>query len=126
MQTIVSYSDDIDKAIVAHGQWKQRLLSAITKGTSEFSVAQVQVDNRCDFGKWFYGLPDAVRETEHGKTVQRLHASFHAEAARILELALQGRIAEAEKSMEPGLPYARLTGQLVIALTNWKQIIGKS
>jgi hypothetical protein len=53
--------DEIDQAIVAHGLWKQRLLSAVTQSANVFQLAQVQVNNGCDFGKWFYGLPSRPR-----------------------------------------------------------------
>jgi hypothetical protein len=120
----MGYNEDIDNAIAAHGLWKQRLHSAITKGAHIFSLAQVQVDNGCDFGKWFYGLPAALQETGQGKAIQGLHASFHTEAARILILALDGHVAEAEKALESGSVYARLSAQLTLALTEWKQTIG--
>jgi len=119
----MGYGEEIDRAVAAHGQWKKRLLSAVTLGVSEFSVAQVQADNRCDFGKWFYGLPATLRETEQGKAIQSLHASFHIEAARILDLALKGRAEEAKKALEPGSPYTHLSGQLTMALTRWKSTI---
>jgi hypothetical protein len=121
----MAYSDEIDKAIAAHGMWKQRLLEAITSGSSEFGVGQIQVDNRCDFGKWFYGLPPALRETDQDQKIQKLHAAFHREAARVLDLALKGRKDEAMQALSPGNPYARLTGQLTIALTQWKQILSQ-
>ena len=122
----MGYNEEIDKAIAAHGQWKKRLHSAVAEGASVFRVAQVQVDNGCDFGKWFYGLPNALRETEQGQAIQQMHGAFHVEAARILKLALNGAVAEAEKALEPGAAYAHLSGQLTIALTRWKQTIGQS
>ena len=41
----------IKSAIGAHGMWKVRLDQAIEKGSSEYTVAGVQVDNQCAFGK---------------------------------------------------------------------------
>ena len=121
----MGYSEDIDKAIAAHSLWKLRLHSAVTKGASVFRLAQVQVDNGCDFGRWFYGLPEALQETEPGKTIQNLHAAFHTEAARILQMALNEHVAEAEQALAPGSLYAQLSEQLTAALAQWKATIGK-
>jgi hypothetical protein len=121
----MGYSEEIDQAIAAHGLWKQRLHSAVTKGASVFRLAQVQVDNGCDFGKWFYDLPEAVQETEPGQSIRQLHAAFHMEAARILLLALNGHVAEAEQALAPGNLYARLSEQLTMALTGWKRTISQ-
>lgn len=121
-----NYSEDIDKAIAEHALWKQRLRTAIATGQREFNVAQVRLDNRCEFGKWFYGLPVTLRATEQGKRIQAFHTKFHAEVARILDLLPQGRKEEALKAIARGSQYASISAQLVIALTQWKQTIGKA
>ena len=120
----MSYGYEISKAITAHGQWKQRLVLAIARGTSELTVGQVQSDTRCEFGQWFYALPAALRDSKQGKNIRDLHAAFHTEAGAILALALSGRAAQAEKALEPGGAYTRLSGQMVTALTQWKQELG--
>lgn len=117
----MSHKEEIDKATIAHGMWKKRLLSAIEDGASEFRVEDVQVDNRCDFGKWFYGLPAELRETDKGRNIQKLHASFHTEAAKVLETALKGRKDEAMKALGLQSQFAGLSGQLAMALIQWKQ-----
>ncbi len=119
----MAYSDEINKAISAHAKWKYRLQDAITTGKSEISVEQAAADNRCDFGKWFYSLPVSAREGEEGKKIQKLHAAFHAETARILGLALKGSGAEATKAMDLGSKYMTYTGELSLALTGWKQTL---
>jgi hypothetical protein len=119
----MSYKEDIDKAIIAHGQWKQRLMTAVTTGKSEFSVEKVRVDNLCDFGKWFFSLPAALKETDHGKKVHDLHARFHQEAARILEKALSGKAEEAQRDLSSGSLYTQISGQLTISLNRWKETI---
>ena len=116
----MAYSKEIDQAIAAHHLWKQHFDSAITKGASIFRLAQVELDHVCDFGQWFYGLPAAVQETEQGQAIRQLHAAFHTEAARILLLALDEHVAEAEQALEPGRLYAQLSEQLISAMNEWK------
>jgi hypothetical protein len=113
---MTDYSEQITKALTAHGAWKHRLNQAIAAGTSEFTVVQTQADNRCDFGRWLYSLPADLRSTNLAINIQRLHAAFHAEAARILDLALRGQKQEALKALESSGAYSHTSGQLVLAL----------
>ncbi len=111
--------EQIKNALAAHGAWKARLKRAIETGRSEFSGAQVSVDNRCDFGKWLYGLPAEVQNGRMWKDVQQTHAEFHREAGRILTLALGGAKAEALAALDVNSTYGQLTGKLVILLNRW-------
>lgn len=115
--------EDIDKALNAHGAWRQRLITVIATGNSDVNVAQVQVDNGCAFGKWFYGLPAASRAGDVCAKIQNLHADFHKEAARILGLALGGKKAEAEKAMAFGGVFMDISGKLSLALNQWKSSV---
>ncbi len=119
----MSNQEDIDKALIAHGAWKQRLNAAIESGSSQFQVSQVREDNRCDFGKWFYSLPAEIRETDIGRKIQKIHAEFHVEAARILDLALKGKKEEALRALSSESRYVSISGQLTLALKHWKQSI---
>ncbi len=119
----MSHEPDIDKAIAAHDAWKRRLLSAVSSGSSEFSPDLVRLESRCDFGKWFFGLPAEIRDTEQARKIRQLHAAFHAEAARILSLALEGRRDEAMRSLSSESQYASLSRQLALVLGDWKQQI---
>lgn len=47
----MGYKEDIDKALNGHGAWRQRLMTVIATGNSDVQVAQIQVDNACNFGK---------------------------------------------------------------------------
>jgi methyl-accepting chemotaxis protein len=118
-----NYSEQISKALLAHGAWKQRLNSAVVARSSEFTPAQVGLDNRCDFGRWFYSLPAELRATEIAGKVQKLHAEFHGEAARVLSLALQGEKDQALKALGFGEKYSLVSGQLAMALKQWEKLI---
>lgn len=107
----------ITKAISAHGMWKQRLRQAVTTGHSEWDPGTVRVDNQCDLGKWLYG--EAAHWFSNDpciENVRTLHAEFHREAARVLELALTGNRTEAEQAIGLGSPYSRVSATLVRAL----------
>jgi hypothetical protein len=119
----MGYKADIEKALNGHGAWRQRLITAIEQGTSEFQVANITPDNRCDFGKWFYSLPADVRSQALCQKVQKLHADFHTEAAKILNLAVTGKKAEATGLMAFGGRYMDISGKLTLALNQWKMSV---
>jgi methyl-accepting chemotaxis protein len=110
-----------DRAIAAHAKWKYRLFRAIDTGTSEWTVAQVRLDTRCDFGAWLTSLPLSERLSERWKKVQSLHAEFHAAASEVLELALAGRKEEATAAIALGSRFATISAELTLALTDWKE-----
>jgi methyl-accepting chemotaxis protein len=112
---------EITKAIAAHGMWKTRLMDAIDTGKSEFSADVAGLDDRCDFGKWLYGLTTADRSEEHWKKIQQLHAAFHKEASRVLALAVAGRGQEAKAELAAGSTFSTASAQLTVALMDWKK-----
>ena len=91
-------TDALDRAVVVHAKWKYRLMDAIDSGRSESRVADVRLNDACDFGKWLASLPLTERLTGHYKQVLSLHAEFHLLASNILELALSGQTGEATVS----------------------------
>ena len=112
--------EEIMNAVGAHGVWKMRLKSAIESGKSQFQVATVQKDNQCDFGKWLHSLQATAQTSEHYKKVRQLHSEFHREAAHVLDLALNGKKADAEKSVTAGGAFFRLSSELTAGLMSWK------
>jgi hypothetical protein len=114
------HSEEIINAIGVHGNWKQRLRRAIETGNSDFTVDKLKVDNQCDFGKWLHSLSSDEKNSSHWHNIQQLHAKFHIEAARLLELAIQGKPQEAQDAMLVGSDFARLSGQLTMAMVKWK------
>ncbi|MET1255541.1 CZB domain-containing protein [Aliikangiella maris] len=66
----MSTYDEISKAIAAHGQWKQKLRTAIDTGECESTPERVKQDNNCSFGKWLHERIDlAAKESPHLDTL---------------------------------------------------------
>ncbi len=122
----MSLADQINKAIGAHGMWKQRLRSAIDSGKSEFTVADVGKDNLCEFGKWLYGtsLSAADKTSAEYKAVRDLHARFHQCAAKVLSCALAGNRAAAEASLGNDGEFTTASAELTRAMMGWKAKAG--
>lgn len=117
--------ETLNQAIAAHGLWKQRLREAIKTGKSEWTIEQVGVDNHCVFGKWLYSLTQKDQQEKECKSVKELHAHFHREAARVLELALSGKIQEAEKALSVTSAFAQASSALTLAMIHWRETLSK-
>jgi hypothetical protein len=115
----MSAGKEIQKALLAHRRWKNRIEKAIATGRSTFKIENVKADNRCKFSTWLYALPDQT--TEEWKRVQRLHALFHEEAARVLELALRGQKDEAKQAISLTSHYCDLSVKMTNALLALKK-----
>jgi hypothetical protein len=112
----------IDAAVAAHGQWITRLRRAIEDHASEITPQAARVDNQCAFGKWLYGsFPAGLRDTPAFEEIRRAHAEFHVKAAAILELAVAGKRADAERLMAPSGEFMMLSGGLALKLNALKR-----
>ena len=112
--------EEIVAAILAHGQWKARLITAIETGKSDFTPDNVKVDDKCAFGKWFHSLSGEDLKSPYYNEVKELHAKFHQIAARILDLAITGKKEEAQTAMGPTSEYMEISTQLILTLGRWK------
>lgn len=110
----------IDKAIAAHGMWKQRLLKAINTGHSEYTPENIDPDDRCEFGKWLYSLSEKEKASVDWNQVRSNHAEFHHQAAAVLRLALDGKPEAARQKVEQGGSYDNTSSKLTSAMMTWK------
>jgi len=115
---------EIDKAISAHGMWKQKLRNAIETGKSESTPDKVSQDNNCSFGKWLHERIDPVaKSSPFYAEVLDLHAAFHKEAGSILEHALKGEKEQANKLMGLGENFAKCSGALTRKMKEWQNTL---
>lgn len=115
-------NENIDKAIAAHGAWKERLSNTIASGTSDFDPEVVKLPDQCEFGKWLYGndISAEAKGGEYYPKCEDLHAKFHVEAGKILSSALQGNKAEAEALMSDDSEFTTTSSTLIDLLGEWK------
>ena len=113
----------LDKAIAAHAGWKTRLRTAASSGKFDGTADNVKVDDECEFGKWLYGseLSTAEKQTEHYRTVKQLHAKFHQDAAKVVDLAISGHKDEAEKALGIGGSHTKSSTALTQAMVKWRE-----
>jgi hypothetical protein len=113
-------AEQITVAIGAHGQWKSRLKTAIDTGRSDISPVVVRDDHRCPFGCWLHALPAPYCTSEYFRQVRALHATFHQEAAAVLEIALAGNQAAAHERISFSSPFAAASAKLTSAMVRWR------
>ncbi len=118
----MTHKDQINEAIASHGLWKFRLKKAIEAGESDWTVPELRRDDACEFGAWLGSLPPAEQGSDHCRTVRDLHAQIHAEAANVLQLAIDGRKEDAEAAIRFGSPFAVLSAKLTSAMTAWRDV----
>lgn len=110
-----------EHAIAAHAKWKYRLFQAINTGKSEWTVAGIRADDRCDFGDWLEHLPVAKRTAERYSRVKSLHTEFHKAASEVLALALSGKKEEAQVAVSLGSRFTVVSTNLTMALSEWSE-----
>jgi len=108
----------IDDIIYAHSLWKLRLKQAISAGNSEFDVDTVRDFHICVFGQFLDSAE--AKQLPNYQVINTLHQAFHAEAADILQLALNGLTQQAQQRMQSGSEFMQLTTQLVNHLADMK------
>jgi methyl-accepting chemotaxis protein len=93
-----SQAEAMAAALEAHEAWNAKLRQAIETGNCPTSAEQAGRDDACTFGKWLHGNPSFQRQhPEQWQKVHDLHEQFHRLAAGVLECALSGRKADAER-----------------------------
>lgn len=126
MQTGVLSSADqsalkqqITAAIAAHHAWMGRLKTAADYGRSSVDVATTQREDACPIGQWLTrDISPALRARPLYERTRTLHASFHREAARVLDLGLK-RDERAKTELADGGQFARVAGELRRTLYDW-------
>jgi len=118
-------ADLLEKAIEAHASWTARLRCAVGTGKFDVPASTVKMDNQCDFGKWLNGsdLTAAEKQTENYRAVKQLHAQFHQEAGRVIELATSGQKDAAEAAIGMGGSYSKSSTKLTEAVVRWRQAL---
>lgn len=116
---------DIDKAIAAHENWKQRLQDYLDgKSTEELKPEVVCLDDRCDLGKWLHG-PGKMRLGGYPafSVLVARHQYFHAQASSVVALAQAGQKDKATQTL--GSSYRYASNQVVLLLKELKRGLGR-
>ncbi|HAI69602.1 MAG TPA: hypothetical protein DCM38_09230 [Gammaproteobacteria bacterium] len=103
------------QAIVVHTAWKKRLREIIDSGKSEYDIDA----EHCQFGQWLKEQADILNTYEHYQPVIHLHNEFHYEAENIIQLAINGKVKEANTAVGYGNHFDHISQELVKNLIAW-------
>lgn len=102
-------------AIEAHAAWRERLATAITARGEGLDLRVVAADDQCELGRLLHRLGEAG-----GPALAELkaeHARFHQHAARIVQMAKDGRVLAAQRALQG--EYEAISGELMHLLHDW-------
>lgn len=110
MTSLTSFDANVRvAAIAAHAAWRERLAAAIAAGGAGLDPTAVAADDQCELGRMLLRLGDAVGEPL--AELRTEHARFHRHAARIVQMAKDGRVAAAQRALEG--EYEAISGELM-------------
>ena len=117
----MAHNAELMKAIGCHGQWKMKLRTAIECGKIETPVETIRNSDACEFGKWVRSFKETdPSDAEFLPKIRTLHAEFHKIAAKVAELAVQGKQKEAVAFLDEGGGFINASSSLTEAIMAWK------
>ncbi|MGA2451334.1 MAG: CZB domain-containing protein [Polyangiaceae bacterium] len=90
-----------EKAIAAHGLWKQKMRKCIA-GELKLDPLEVEKPNACDFGKWLETEGRTELKPGDFSAIHAAHANFHRVAAVAVRDHESGRTLAVQGSLEIG------------------------
>jgi methyl-accepting chemotaxis protein len=113
---------NLDNAILAHYEWKNKLKAAIT-AKAQLDAATISLDNCCEFGKWLYGDGGKQygKKPEFTSLLQK-HKTFHAEAGKVAAVINARRYDDAGKMIETNSPFGTASVGVGVAVNALKRV----
>jgi len=112
-----------EQAVTAHEEWRGAFERAVRNGGGGLRVEVVRMDNLCPLHAWLDGEGEqAVSNLTASGMLREVHAEFHLAAAKVLSLALEGRVPEAVAAMCQDAQYGQWSGILGPALRRYAEM----
>jgi Chemoreceptor zinc-binding domain len=115
---------DIDKAILSHRNWKERLRPYLANPDGSLSASEIAQDQRCELGKWIAEAGKTHGNAPEFQTLRSEHARFHKAAAAVVEKANGGHSVGEETLLGSHSEFASASSAVVSALMAWKTKMG--
>jgi hypothetical protein len=114
----------IDRAIEAHAGWKATFKAVLHSEVPPVDPADVERDDRCDFGVWLATLPTEIAMDPLAVAVGVRHRVFHETAGEVARLIARGEM-DAVRTLldDPAGRYLRATSDVIIALARWRNSV---
>lgn len=112
---------DFDKAIDVHVQWKDKLAAYIANPDRSLKSATVELDDRCELGKWLHGEGRKNCKLPEFEKVVSDHARFHKAAGDIIRKADSRQLTKGEVALGAKSEYATISNAVVGSLLRLKR-----
>lgn len=117
---------DLDRAVLAHSQWKKRLKDHINgQGQIEAAVlAQLGKDDQCELGVWLYGEGRKHIGLAAFTDLKDKHAKFHISAASVVRGAHTLSQGQALELIDPfKSEFGRASSDVINAISTLKAAV---
>ena len=104
---------DFDQAIKAHTDWKAKLSAYLRKPDGSLKAADIQVDNRCDLGKWIHGDGSKFASVDGFGELKSEHAKFHVAAAEVVKKADAGKSTSEDTALGSQSPFSVASNNVI-------------
>ena len=116
---------DFDQAIAAHSSWKQKLRKYIANPDRSLLADDVEMDNRCDLGKWIAAEKMNYGSLPELEKLRSEHVRFHLAAAAIIRRADSGQNVTEEVALGSKSDYSYASSAVVRAIMAFKSKVEK-
>ncbi len=112
---------NLDNAILAHYEWKNKLKAAISS-QSQLDAATISRDDCCEFGKWLHGDGGVQygKKPEFSALLQK-HKSFHQEAGKVATTINARNYTAASAMIESSTPFGAASLAVGVAVNALKR-----
>lgn len=116
---------DIDAAISAHEDWKERLRQQLTgEIDTPIDLETLRDPTACPLGKWLSGSGQRMLgQYQAFEVLVARHVYFHSQAALVVELSRAGEYDRAVRVFNGG--YRHASNQVVLLLKQLKRSLGR-
>lgn len=117
---------NLDNAIKAHADWRQKLRTAATR-QEKLDAKTISRDDCCEMGKWLHGSGGTKFGGE--ATFMQLikeHKDFHSEAGKVAGVVNQGDGEKAVQMLGSGTGFARTSNEVSRLIVQLKRETGRT
>lgn len=113
---------DLNDAIAAHALFKTRLAMYVAKPDGKLDPKTIDAPNRCEIGKWIYGVGRSFEGWEAFDQLEHVHALFHKAAAEIVIDANAGEHVLDDVVVGSSSEFAKRSSELVRAILRMRDL----
>ncbi len=111
---------NFDDAIRAHSSWKMKLASYLRKPDGSLKASEIQLDNKCELGRWIHGEGIRHANLPQFATLKTEHAAFHQAAAEVVRHADSGKDTAEETALGGKSAFSKASHSVIAALLEMK------